>query len=180
MCNIITGVLEANSDTPAFRALVARYHLLFEPIVNPHIVRQLKPSERYYHVTSDHCDCGTSLAARPKAESLERDLRKLRTKGWSEAKIARWAQQRRPRGPQRNGYERLTREEWFAFLDGALQLHKTRSIGLLMHWYRKSTTDENFTIRGRIRTSISELRDGTVRWRENVLYEIGAEGPANY
>jgi hypothetical protein len=110
---------------------------------------------------------------------LERDLLKLRAKGWSETKIERWAQQRRPRDEQHGGYERLKREEWFAFLDDVLRLHKIRSIGLLMHWYRKSTTDENFTIRDRIRASVSELRDGTVRWRENVLYQICAEGRAN-
>jgi hypothetical protein len=175
VCNFITGVLDAKAETPGFRALVAKHRLRFQLLANPCITPQLKPGERYYHVTNNHCDCSTSLTWRPKELSLDADIRKVRNKGWSETKIERWVKSKGPRTDQQTRGDRLTKEQWLEFLSEALSLREVHYVGLMAHFYRKSTDDEDFTIRGRTTTSVRILREG-MKWEENVLYEVRAEG----
>lgn len=51
------------------------------------------------YIKDKHCDCGMGLARRkalvPIEPATEQDLKKLRSKGWSNAKIERWLAQRK-------------------------------------------------------------------------------------
>jgi hypothetical protein len=176
MCTYVTGVLDATADTASFRNLVAKYRLRFESINNPNIMPQLRAGERYYHVTYNPCDCSTTLKHRenPSGPS-ERDIEKLRTKGWSEAKIARWTESKRSAGdrppPRGDG---LSQDEWFAFIDEVLGLQRNQYLGLMMHFYKWSTHNEAFTIQDRVRIRPTEIRTHGFCWKENVLYDICA------
>ena len=121
MCLFITGVLAKAADTPSYRAVVEAHHLAFHTIHNPHIDSQLEPTERYVRVTRGHCDLSTMLGSLHTRQPKERDIAKLRRKGWSDTKIQRWLQSkehgvRAPATPQGE----LTRDEWMAFLRDAL------------------------------------------------------------
>lgn len=173
MCNFITGVLEAAADTPRFRALVEESRLRFSPLVNPAITPQLRSSERYFHVTRTWCDCNTNLARPPKARPASERVRKLRDRGWSQAKIDAWVASKDPRRDRTDaGADLLGHAQWMLFLDRALQLPSCAYVGLLMHDYRRSTFDEVFTITSRTPVTTEQLRDEAHAWEKNVLYEV--------
>jgi hypothetical protein len=88
-------------------------------------------------------------------------------------KIDRWLLSKGPRpNPNSSQHDLLTREQWIAFLDEALALRTSRYVGLLMHFYKHSTSDEQFTIAERTALTTDELRSGSHRWKDDILYEI--------
>ena len=130
-------------SAPSWRLTI----LAFDTIHNPHIDSQLEPTERYVRVTRGHCDCSTMLGSLHARQPKERDIAKLRRKGWSDTKIQRWLQSkehgvRAPATPQGE----LTRDEWMAFLRDALDEGSVPYLGLMMHWYRRSPEDEQIHV----------------------------------
>jgi hypothetical protein len=172
MCLFITGVLAKTADTPSFRAIVEAHNLAFDTIHNPHIDSQLEPTERYVRVTRGHCDCSTMLGSLHAWQPKERDIAKLRRKGWSDTKIQRWLQSkehgvRAPATPQGE----LTSDEWMAFLQDALDEGSVPYLGLMMHWYRRSPEDEQIHVARRERVLADQL-DAIDPWVEDVIYEF--------
>lgn len=175
MCNFITATLPAGADTPAFRAAVDAAGLCFAPLRNRYIQTQLHPTEAYFHATRGHCDCSSGLGRRPDARQVDDQSKKLRARGWSEAKIAAWQRTQGPRPKSREELEQrgdLTLDNWLTFL--RIVLPRAGYVGLLQHQYRSSTVDERFEIT-RERRRVSELEKQVFPWRENVLYEIVAD-----
>ncbi len=123
----------------------------------------LREGEGYYLTTRGHCDCGTdigALARRPPAKKLSRKVRKLRRKGWSEGKIQRWLESiadpvaRHERLEQEGSPEA---ERWYRFLREAVTSGTARSVGLLLHVYRRAVVDEGVSMSGRSRISIRDV-----------------------
>jgi hypothetical protein len=109
--------------------------LTLEPVDNRSLAPHLAPGERVYSTTTGHCDCDSVLGSRKERQaprSLDSEIAKLRKKGWSAAKIAKWAATQGPRAEKPTAVENRSREleAWQQFLDAA------PSIGVLLHWYR--------------------------------------------
>jgi hypothetical protein len=47
-------------------------------------------------------------------------------------------------------------------------------VGLLQHFYKLSTDDEDFTIQGREQRDVDALRQAAFPWEMDVLYELRA------
>jgi hypothetical protein len=84
-----------------------------KPIDNPSVRGVLCEGERQYLTTRRHCDCGTILAPYGKPDAFQEDLEKeearMRSKGWSQAKIARAIEGKRKADarPRRSGPDSL-------------------------------------------------------------------------
>ena len=163
MCLFITAVVPRSALCSGFDAVVARHKLAFRPCRNPHLIAQLKPAEHYAHTSSGGCDCGSPLffAAR---DHLEKQIGKLRAKGWSNAKISRWVEDSRPRAHQQKGAQDRcwSIPDWAAFLEEALALPRVSFVGLIGHWYQGDVDSEPFVINGRVAHRLAELRAGSL------------------
>jgi hypothetical protein len=92
MCLFITAAVPRTAQTHAFSQVVRQHKLTFSPCDNPHVAAQLRPAEQYVSATGSHCDCGSPLfrgSRAASAETVAREVDKLRKKKWSEAKIAK-------------------------------------------------------------------------------------------
>src|SRR5687768_8778719 len=99
MCHYITATLPQSVDTDSVAPIFRSHKFAFDLISNPHVSAQLEAGDLYLLTTTGHCDCGTALGSlnvRGPQDDLshERELKKFRKQGWSEAKIARWIQQK--------------------------------------------------------------------------------------
>lgn len=110
---------------------------------------QLRPGESYHLTTVGHCDCGSPLGALANlpqdAGDEEAAVSKLRSKGWSATKIARWQQQKSDQLGARVARERaqmLDRAQpWLDFIEAILVRGGQPYLGLLLHMYDGSVND---------------------------------------
>ena len=142
---------------------------------------QLKPGERYFVTTAGHCDCGTPLGAfnaRHDRDDRISKERKLRLKGWSEAKIARALDQHDAHEAKEHESRLATLEsglaEWLNLVLAWLDSGATPYIGLLLHYY-DGPIDAGFTLQGRevkARVAVDTSTLGHIK--EDALYEFRA------
>lgn len=179
MCHFVTAVLPAASAIDAIDTIAQRYGRRFSPLPNPGIETQLEAGERYFLLTSGHCDCGTPLGAlaserRTRGPDFETQAQRLRTKGWSEAKIARSLAQARGHEEtdvaSQDAAHRDAVVTWIGLIHDILDSGKTPSLGLLLHFY-DGPLDASFRLLSRNVVPASELTAATLLgMREDVLY----------
>lgn len=107
---------------------------------NESLAKVLRGGERAFLTSAGGCDCGTVLGAPmgPSEDEMETDRtkqrEKLRRKGWSAAKIARWFEsvdhaESRPRAKLDSF------ALWSAALADVMKTFQLRSVGLFVHQY---------------------------------------------
>jgi hypothetical protein len=166
VCTFNTLLLPASTDLDAVNEVAsATLHQTFEPQGNAAIEAAVGDviaggppaggGARSY-VKRGNCDCGSGLArvARPTdTDPTDRELRKLRSDGWSEAKIRRWLdqraatqQKRRVEYEARHGGLPASAAAWAAFVGRLLDEGLAPWVGLFTHEYRGSVATERIEI----------------------------------
>src|ERR1051325_8062236 len=95
MCHYITLLVRgSNSDT--IDRVLRDHGRQAKSMNNASVSRMLIPGEVQYLTTFRHCDCGTVLSPRVAGHPGNRaeQAAKLAKKGWSQAKIERWLEDR--------------------------------------------------------------------------------------
>ena len=185
MCHYITASLPQSVDTDSVAPIFESHKLGFDLISNPHVSAQLEAGDLYLLTTRSHCDCGTALgslsvSAAPDELSYERELKKFRNQGWSEAKINRWLEQKRQTKARhlREDEARAkgsTHElnQWIRLITEVLQSGSANRVGLLLHMYHGSIESERITILRREKVKLAELTpELLMRIKEDVVYEL--------
>jgi hypothetical protein len=99
MCHYVTGTLPFATAPATAKTVAESHHLQFEALCNPFVQKQLRQGEGYFRLGRGMCDCGTPLGSRdPRASAWRpsaKELARLHKKGWGEAKIARWLEQKK-------------------------------------------------------------------------------------
>ena len=130
---------------------------------------QVPRGERLVFTTHGHCDCDTVLGRR-RCEDFrtrpgisQKDLKKLRKKGWSEAKIERWKQEvshtiDRNKALRQEQFEsrRPEAEVWLNFIRDAMAAANAPHLGIFLHFYNDGGMEDE-----KIRLSRSERLDLT-------------------
>lgn len=178
MCHFISAVLPASADIAALTAVAERHGRNLRPQSNPSVRKKLKAGENYFLTTPGHCDCGTPLGAHAASatDDAHAQLRKLRAKGWSETKIARWREQRGEHQAQKAATARTASEtgivQWQGFLAEALARSDTPYLCLLIHLY-SGALDGDIELSDR---QVVKLREADTAFldsmSEDVLYEF--------
>jgi hypothetical protein len=175
MCIYVSIVLPASANLPGVKALAEAAGLGFAPYRNTNLEGQLQPGELLVRATLGHCDCDTPLASladgrdRKTADQPTRPPRK----GWSAAKLARWAEQKRASADRDEqsvlADDRLAR--WMTFLSGALSVKGVTFVGLLVHTINLGLENSPCQLAGRQSLPISTIdRDKLTRLAQHVLY----------
>jgi hypothetical protein len=180
MCHFITAIVPGSADRESLERIFHAHRLAFSVIGNPHVASQLAAGDLQVCTTQGHCDCDTVLGSHRRIGNRKpgtRELAKLRTKGWSEAKIQRWLEQREgvaqrdERSTELRARASLPEaERWVAFINDALT--KTPYFGLLLHMYSGGLDTERIDLKRR-RTPRGKLSaDFLLSIEEDVLYEF--------
>ena len=181
MCHFITAVLPGSSDHTLLASVAEKHGRNLKPQRNPSIEEQLNAGERYFLTTRGHCDCGTDLGVlRRQEKSLERretqakgQEEKLRREGWSEAKIARWSEQKAQHLAKPLTAPAAT--DWDELLKEMLKSGRTPFVALLLHWY-DGPLEGRIQLKGREAVKADDLTPEILgRMKEDVLYEFQRE-----
>jgi len=174
--------------------LIRKYHLDFSSVPNEHVLAQLKPGETYHRLTRAACDCGTALGSlafgtegRGRTDgNLERKMKKLRDKGWSQAKIERWLSQHEKADDRRRKAAdeatlrlreggMFTARRWIEVLAELVSSGYASSVGLLIHWYSGTVEGERIVITKRQPVSLAKVNaEFMMNMEHDVLYEFAA------
>ena len=184
MCHYITATLPHAVDLKSVASVFESYKFGFELISNSHVAAQID-SQSYVLTSRKHCDCGTALGSLSHQTtatdlSYDRELRKFRKQGWSDAKIKRWLEQKeQTREQHRREDEALAKttshelERWIEFLNDLLKARLVSQFGLLLHWYHTSIESERIKIQRKERVRLPDLNaELLMRIEEDVLYEF--------
>lgn len=183
MCHFVSAVLPVKAADTELDAIAHKYGKQLKPQSNVSIQAQIGPAERYFMITAAHCDCGTPLGAQLRCEAVRRgnrmdERKRLRLKGWSEAKIDRSLQQKHEHlgilEQSKTSAGQDAMETWIAFLGEVLNSGKTSSIALLLHMYAGSVGDPIQLI-GREVVRARDVDPAILgQMKEDVLYEFRA------
>ena len=126
-------------------------------IENHTLENSLRDGETYYLTTQGMCDCGTGLgvlAGDPAVREPDytRKVKRLRQKGWSDAKIERWIENK-----ERGRNVRLSEADclddppadvvrWMNFIEEVLDSKSATYVGLLVHWYEGLIETERINV----------------------------------
>jgi hypothetical protein len=185
MCHFITATLPRKVELGLVAPIFESHKLGFKLIANRHIAEQIESGNSYILTTRGQCDCGTVLGSHNNADDhgsvgSDRELKKLRKQGWSEAKIQRWIEQK-----EQTKVRNVLKEEadaqadlplaehWIRFITDLLESGYTSKFGLLLHWYHGGVENERIQIQSTEKVTLTELSPGQLtRMKEDVLYEF--------
>lgn len=184
MCHYITASLPGSVDLKSIVPVFDSHNVGFELISNAHVTQQLDPQDLYILTSGKHCDCGTALGSLnrdpEKVVSYERELKKLRKQGWSEAKIQRWLEQKEETN-QRHAREddaRVKRgspelNSWIGLINDLIGSKLTPRLSILLHLYHGAIESERIKIQRRERVKLAEVSsERLMKIEEDVLYEV--------
>ncbi len=186
MCHFITATMAPQGDEASVRRLAKASLLQWDPIEHLGVQASLASGERYYLTTSRSCDCGTEIGLALRSESalpsqqrdFSRDIRNLKKKGWSAAKIDRWMEQskadtarKHQEAANRLSGQHLELQRWVQFIASVLDGGHAQWIGILLHWYSGDIATESIDAGNRRWLSRRELtEDYLLRAEEDVLH----------
>jgi hypothetical protein len=185
MCRYITATLPQVVELKSIAPIFELHKLGFKLISNPHVATQVDSHDWYILTSKKHCDCGTALGSlnhqrAAKVSSYERDLKKFRKQGWSEAKIKRWLKQKEQTQERHRREDAALSEgggpelnRWIEFLNHLIASNLSPRLGLLLHWYHGGIESERIKIQRREKVRLSEVNpERLMRIEEDVLYEV--------
>ncbi len=156
MCYFITGCVSKGVDLSRLNEMVGGLGLdrsfFFTELKNPFATSQLPNNSSYCSMSRGHCDCGTAIGNATKGGRTtppsKAKLKRLRAKGWSDARIERWKNEResalntkhRPVTPSHD--DEL--KQWWLLMTTALKSGQTQHFGIMKHWYSTDVFNEKF------------------------------------
>lgn len=175
MCTYIVVVLPKSADLAEIRRIFAAGKFGFELVPVPHALHAVAPDDVLVLPSGGNCDCGTPLGSLTRSSHnspLRWDIHieKLRKKGWSEAKIERWKQQKKQKGHRSGEAVGVpTPLSWINLVTEVLNSGYTLRLGLLLLWSNLQY-DSNRGMRQE-RMPVGDLSvEQLLRLDENVVY----------
>lgn len=184
MCRFITAILPNDADIEKCAEVFRAHRRACAAYVNPALAAQIGDRESSYCTTVGQCDCDSPLGSANFRSSVGRGktpdavAARMRSKGWSDAKIARALGQRseadsRPRSPVRGGREETPLDEWCALIRDVLALRGVASVGLLIHQYGGGINDEVVDLQKREVVRTCDLSEAMLAaMRSDTIYEF--------
>ena len=186
MCHYITGVISGKVTVQELNSVGQEFGLQFEDCPNEFVQKQLRSGESYIWKCCKYCECGTSLGTLngkkiKRTKSInELEVNNLKQKGWSEAKVQRFLNDKNKKAEKNNKdlkQRKLSAEneiqEWLDFCKKIFETISINTFGILLHWYKGGTSNERITLNGRVLIDKSELTaKNLLEIEEDTLYVI--------
>lgn len=188
MCHFITVTLPKDADLKKSHEIFKQHHLRFEQIENQSVREHLEKDDIYILTTQGMCDCGTVLASQNRDDYLpdnnvqkyvDESIKKLKSKGWSDAKILRWqkeaevnAEKNKREEEKSHEYATIRADDWANFIKNLLNSKATKRIGILIHYY-SSGIENRIRILGKETVPVKKLMpEFLVEMSEDVIYDF--------
>lgn len=174
MCYFVTAVLPAKMVSQSVKTIFHEQSFGFQVVSNASLQEILSAGDQQILTTPGTCDCGTVLGSASTGNTspsarIDRDLQKLRSRGWSDAKIQRWQSQREE--AQHNHHRPSEAERWVQLIHNVLEQSQAKRMGLLLHSYSASVELENVSISDSRKVQLSEVTvDFLTHLQEDVVY----------
>lgn len=171
MCFYITATLPPDFSIPEAEMIASQFERDWALFENPFIRKYLLPGEQYFYTTKGHCDCGTTLGSKNSRHrsqsSLDRHVKKFRNKGWSEAKIERWLEEKQRPKPGGDTFP------WKSLISSFIEKGNAEYVGILLHAYSGILDNEKIEIKKIEEIDISQLSEEYLCMvEEDVLYRF--------
>ena len=184
MCTFISVFVPKSTALETIAQVADAHGLAFRPQENESVVRQLSAGDGLFLTTNGHCDCGTLLGSenrlkRTRRQSPEAVARRLRAKGWTEAKIARsLAQSEEHQIERRDAAQSGAQNElarWRDFLLAATVRGHVPYVGVLVHDYT-GPLSEDIQLKARERIMLGSISTELLaKLERDVPYEFRAQ-----
>jgi hypothetical protein len=184
MCRFIHAVLPKDADVETCVAVFRAHRRACVAHTDPMLAAQIGNKASSYCTTVGHCDCDSLLGcayphgAAGRGKTPEAAASRMRSKGWSEAKIARALAQQseadsRPRSPIRGELQQTALDEWCALIRDVLALAGAAYVGLLIYDHNRGSNDESIALQKREVVPVRDLSETTLAaMRSNTIYEF--------
>lgn len=158
-------------------AIAKKYGRVAVLTENPSVSSILREGEYQYFTTKGHCDCGTVLAnedadtpdrVAERSSVLTKQKLRLKRKGWSQAKISRWLDEKQGAQERRKNDPQDSFELWANLVAEIAGEADVKSVGILVHHYSGLLTEEIFEA-NRTEVRFSEFRDRLSSMKEDEL-----------
>jgi hypothetical protein len=159
------------------REVVTAFHFNFRPMVNRFLRKQF-PGYTFYSRAGPFCDCGVAIA-RPEGPAATEQMvsaakiRKLRRRGWTAARFAKWEAQRVSvtEATRASRVEELAR--WEGFLTRLVHRCAPAPVGVLLHEYTGTLEEDKIRVSGRETMRVGSLHPALAAGLvPDVCYEI--------
>lgn len=139
MCTYIFAVLPQETDAEALRPLAKQHEISLKKVEWGEF-RSVAGS--IFYTTWGFCDCGTVIGSahypvhgEPHEQIIARETEKLRRKGWSETKIARWRADKDKSVEKGIAARERELQRWLDFVPAALNSRTVPWLGVFYHSY---------------------------------------------
>lgn len=178
MCEFIT-LIAPTTDHSLVAELMNRHGRRAERVINCSVQAVLKDGETQYVTTNGSCDCGTVLGsmtgdAYTKDQDLAKEVRRLKRKGWSEAKISRALGDRQKANDQSPYIGPDSFELWNAVMKDFKKTLNLPYVRLMVRMYSGDVESEVFNVTRQKTPKTSPLDEalGSMRSDEVTLFSI--------
>ena len=188
MCHFITAIIKQTTNLDELNFLGKNLGITFGDASNQHVELQLKHGQRYLWKNSKYCDCGTALGSiefiNQDKKSIEKELIRLKKKGWTETKIKKWISNKerselkdqRTSEHKRGNYQ-TDAENWINFLKRIDESPDIEYFGLIYHWYSQSVENERLKLVQWKQLKINNLTPEDIfNLKEDTVYELNKNG----
>ncbi|MFN8888729.1 MAG: hypothetical protein ACK5WF_14810 [Cyclobacteriaceae bacterium] len=186
MCHFITGLITKQTTLEEINAIGRNHVITFDVCNNSFVRSQLNADEIYLAKRTKYCDCDTQVGMKTRTDDPttrridKRELDKLKSKGWSETKIARWlADREKSVEKDKVRYDQIVNgthtdiENWLGYIHKLFAETTIPRFGLLLHWYASGTESERIKVKGRVIIRLTELTpDVLLGVEEDTVYEF--------
>ena len=186
MCHFITGFIIRQTTLEEVNTIGRNHAIMFDVCNNSFVQSQLNADEIYLAKRTKYCDCGTQIGMKTRTDDPanrridKRELDKLKSKGWSETKIARWLSDREKSVEKdKVRYDQIVNgvhtdiENWLGYIQQLFAETTIKRFGLLLHWYASGPETERIKVKGRVIIRLTELTpDVLLGLEEDTLYEF--------
>jgi hypothetical protein len=182
MCTFVT-LIAATDDLERINAILATwdrrgYTRRAKRVDTPGLRACLTADEREYWLARLPCDCGTCLGSAVRRgnepdDARATDIARYRSKGWSEARIAR-AVADRDRAVARHARQQPNEDSayWIGLLTALAEGFGLQQVGLMHHFYRKSPGAEPQTARRQKAGELAKAAEALARMEDGVIHDF--------
>ncbi len=130
-----------------------RYPPLMLRPLGEHAIEGVPQAHRVYRATAGHCDCGSlfevgGVDVGLETSRLEAHVRKLRNKGWGEAKIARWKSESvKTSAVTRAAADPTERNAWNGLFARLARCEAIREVGIFAHQFSGTLAEERGSLK---------------------------------
>jgi len=160
MCQFNLAIVDSDSDDLKLKVVFEQNKLHYSVIKVIGFDDQPGKAYKIVLTAENDCDCGSVIGSETRHNSpairLERDIKKLKEKNWSEIKIKRYLENKKKADSGKSAKSGEELEKWNKTIQYCLNNCLTKRFGILIHYFSESYSKEKFD---KIEISKRKLRE---------------------